>query len=267
MSALTKPTLRLLDTHSLGVVAGWVGRAITPFLRLQSDYGLTIRDSTLNIHPPQWTVGETRKRRLLRIPCRRRRPDMCRAARLLVAGRRSLPGWRLFISGGGDEHELSAGRQLQRGGDAVDANAFGFARRPRAARAPGGGERATTRPGATLFRVLGLLALWLSTYGPFATGSIRRGDRAHSAIAKGAEFRDGECYSRVAQLRVLRLQYQCAGTSVLPAGARLRSQVVEPARGITQACLQSAPAATGAPLGLRTSQQRGMMATVSQADK
>ena len=51
MSALSKPTLRLLDTHSLGVMAGWVGRATTPFLRLQSDYGLTIRDPSLNIRP------------------------------------------------------------------------------------------------------------------------------------------------------------------------------------------------------------------------
>jgi hypothetical protein len=82
MSALSKPTLRLFDTHSLRVAAGWVGRAVTPFLRLQSDYGLTIRDLSLNIHPPQFSVGETLKFR-----------HLWHAARPQGEGRRSLPEW------------------------------------------------------------------------------------------------------------------------------------------------------------------------------
>lgn len=162
-------------------------------------------------------------------------PPRCVWRRTAARCRAAQPaGVELFLSGGSDEHELSAGRQLQRSGDAVDALAFGFAQRPRAARTARGGERAPTRTGATLLRVLGLLSLWLPTYGRRATGTIRRGDRTHSAIAKGPQFRGGQCYSRVAQLRLLRLQYQCAGTSVLPAGPRLRSQVVEPARRIVR---------------------------------
>lgn len=51
MSVLSKPTLRLFGTYSVRVVAGWDCRAITPFDRPQSDYGLTICDSSLNIRP------------------------------------------------------------------------------------------------------------------------------------------------------------------------------------------------------------------------
>jgi hypothetical protein len=87
MSALCKPTLRLLDTHSLRLAAGWVGRAVPPFLRLQSDYGLTIQGCSLNIRSPQWGVGKTRKFSLV-----------WRAARLVAQGRRSLTGYGLFMA-------------------------------------------------------------------------------------------------------------------------------------------------------------------------